>query len=403
MTPGSNDSNAPIEPADGVLTIPVPPRFTADTAPRLEARVRWEGATEVVFDFAACRFLSSAGVRSVLHAHHRLVGSGGRLRVVNLSPDVAGVFDVTGLSRILQLEPASDAAPAPREISIEGQTPISEGVCGECYRIGPEQIVKLYREGVSAAVAEQEKRLARQALVMGIPTAISFEMVTCRGRVGVVYELLEAELFSEVIRREPDAVERHAAMLLDIVRSVHAARRGLEDLPILADRVRRNIESLRGEIPDADVDLLHRRLEEMPGPEHCVHFDLHSSNIMLRRGEPVIIDMGDLSRGSHWYDVALLFMIYGLPELGFSELATGIPVEHGRRLWRVFERLYLEGRGRADRAYFDANRHFLASLRLICAFEIAPARRTRHLQIIREHLLPPMRTTRAGAGGTSTP
>ncbi len=218
----------PIGPVDGVLTIPVPPRFTSETAPRLEARLRFEGVVEAVFDFSECRFLSSAGIRVVLEAHQRLVAAGGRLRVVGLSPDLWGVFEITGLAKILHLERASEPSPLPREISIDGLSPISAGVCGECFRIGPEQIVKLYREGVSASVAEQEKRLARQAFVMGIPTAISFEMVTCRGRVGVVYELLEAELFSEVIRREPEQVEQHAAMLFEIVERVHAAKDGLE-------------------------------------------------------------------------------------------------------------------------------------------------------------------------------
>ncbi len=392
MTAAPIDPADPIAPVAGVLSIPVPQRFTSETAPRLEACLRWEGVVEAVFDFSECRFLSSAGIRVVLEAHHRLVAAGGRLRVVGLSPDLWGVFEITGLAKILHLERASEPSPLPREISIDGLSPISAGVCGECFRIGPEQIVKLYREGVSASVAEQEKQRARQAFVMGIPTAISFEMVACQGRVGVVYELLEAELFSEVIRREPEQVEQHAAMLFEIVERVHAARDGLEELPRLAERMQGNIESLRGDLADADVDLLHRLLEEMPGPEHCVHFDLHSSNIMLRRGEPVVIDMGDISRGSHWFDVALIYLIYGVPELELSMLATGIPVDLGLRLWESFSRRYFEHRDPADRRYFEAHRHFLASLRLIAAFEIAPARREIHLKILRDHLLPGMRS-----------
>lgn len=386
-----SDPTTPVEPIDGVLTVPVPRRFTSETAPRLEARLAWSGASEAVFDFAQCRFISSAGIRTVLEAHHRMEGVGGRVRVVGLSKDVWSVFEITGLATILHLERAPAELPPPREISIDGLSPFSEGVCGECFRLGPEQIVKLYREGVVAAVAEQEKQRARQAFVMGIPTAISFEMVTCRDRVGVVYEFLDAELFSEAIRREPDRVERHAAMLFEVVRSVHAATVGVEDLPLLADRLRSNIESTRGELDDADVDLLLRLLEEMPGPERCVHFDLHSSNIMLRRGEPVIIDMGDLSRGSHWFDLALIYMIYGFAELEFSELATGVPVDLGVRLWEAFAARYFERCDPADRRYFEANRHFLVSLRLIGAFDIAPARRSLHLDIIRKHLLPGMR------------
>ena len=76
MTAAQIDPADPIAPVAGVLTIPVPRRFTEDTVPMLEGRLRWEGAIEAVFDFSECRFLSSAGVRSVLNAHHRLVATG---------------------------------------------------------------------------------------------------------------------------------------------------------------------------------------------------------------------------------------------------------------------------------------------------------------------------------------
>lgn len=381
-----------IRAVDGVLTVPVPARLTERTVPELDARLVWDDVVEAIFDFAGCGFVSSAGIRCVLAAHHRMRESGGRVRVTNLAGDVAGVFEVTGLANILHLEHVGAAERPTREISIDGIEPFSAGVCGECFRIGPEKIVKLYRDGVSPAVAEQEKRLARKAFIMGIPTAISFDMVSCRGRVGVEYEMLDAELFSEVIRREPDDVERYAEMLVEVVGKVHAVGDDLGDLPVLRDRIRDNIESVRGDLPDADVDLLQARLAAVPGEECCVHFDLHSSNIMLRRGRPIIIDMGDLSRGSPWFDVAVVFMIYGVPELGLCELATGIPTEHGLRLWEAFKRRYLADRPEGDREYLEQHGHFLAALRLLCAFEIAPTRKQDFIAMIRDVLLPRMKS-----------
>ncbi|MGA1398818.1 MAG: phosphotransferase [Phycisphaerales bacterium] len=387
--PQASDS---IRALHGTLAVAVPRHLTERSVPGLEARIVWDHTIEAVLDFAACDFVSSAGIRFVLSVHQRMLAAGGRVRVTNLHGDVAGVFEVTGLAQILHLEHVDAEPRPPREISIDGIKPFSAGVCGECFRIGPEKIVKLYRDGVSPAVAEQEKRLARQAFIMGIPTAISFDMVSCRGRVGVEYEMLEAELFSDVIRRDPDDVERYAEMLAEVMGKVHAAGDDLGDLPVLRDRIRDNIESVRGELPDADVDLLQARLAAVPGEECCVHFDLHSSNIMLRRGRPIIVDMGDLSRGSPWFDVAVVFMIYGVPELGLCELATGIPTAHGLRLWEAFKRRYLADRPERDREYLEQHGHFLAALRLLCAFEIAPTRKQDFIAMIRDVLLPRMKS-----------
>ncbi|MGA0172396.1 MAG: hypothetical protein ACO3NL_01970, partial [Phycisphaerales bacterium] len=121
-------------------------------------------------------------------------------------------------------------------------------------------------------------------------------------------------------------------------------------------------------------------------------FDLHSSNIVLRRGQPVIIDLGDLSRGSHWFDVALRFTIYGVPDLGLSKLACGIPVPYGLRLCNAFERRSMADFGSAVRACFEENRFVLASLRLLCAFEIAPARKPWFLETTRTALGPGIRS-----------
>lgn len=65
-----------------------------------------------------------------------------------------------------------------------------------------ETVVKLYNEGVEPHIAEQEKQYARAAFVMGIPTAISYDVVSCGTRSGIVFELLDAELFSAVIRSQ---------------------------------------------------------------------------------------------------------------------------------------------------------------------------------------------------------
>jgi aminoglycoside phosphotransferase (APT) family kinase protein len=119
-----------------------------------------------------------------------------------------------------------------------------------------------------------------------------------------------------------------------------------------------------------------------------VHFDLHSSNIMVQDGELVIIDMGDFSIGSNFFDIGLIYMIYGVPELGMCQLATKIDAARGVEFWESFVAHYFAGRPPEEREFFDANRYFLASLRIVCAISYLPHIRDELIRLVKEVLLP---------------
>jgi hypothetical protein len=85
----------------------------------------------------------------------------------------------------------------------------------------------------------------------------------------------------------------------------------------------------------------------------------------MQNQELIIIDMGDLSIGSYLFDVGLIYLIYGIPELGISQMATKIPVDQGVEFWNCFKDHYFAERSEEERKYFDDNKYFLASLRII--------------------------------------
>ena len=108
----------------------------------------------------------------------------------------------------------------------------------------------------------------------------------------------------------------------------------------------------------SDVGFLLERLRAIPDSENCVHFDLHSSNIMIRKNEALIIDLGDFSIGSYFFDIGLLSFIYGLPELGICEMATKMPSEQGIQLYENFLDSYFVDRPAADFEFFRRNQYF---------------------------------------------
>ena len=88
---------------NGTLTISVGGRLDTNTAPELEAALKFDGATSVVFDFAELEYISSAGLRVLMTAHKTLAAAGGGVKVLNPNEMVRGVFDMTGLSDILEI------------------------------------------------------------------------------------------------------------------------------------------------------------------------------------------------------------------------------------------------------------------------------------------------------------
>lgn len=357
-------------------------RLDASSAPSLASQEWPDEVTTLDLDLDACPFVSSAGLRELLRTQKRMAARQGRVIVTNVSRDVQHILEMTGFSALL------DVRLKRRQISIDGLEPISAGVCGECFQLDTETVVKLYHEGVDPAIAEQEKAFAKAAFVLGIPTAISYDVVECGSRTGIVYEMLDAQLFSAVIRQDVAHLDAHAATLAQVAKTIHATPADATVFPDLKERFRGYIAQMDFFLSAEEIALLQERLERIPDADTCVHFDLHSSNIMIRDGEPVIIDMGDFSRGSYLFDIGLVRTIYGVPELGISELATKIPTATGVALYERFLAHYFADRPRADFEFYQANRDFLALLRLIYTITFLPKMRDACARMIRDILLP---------------
>ena len=90
---------------DGRLTLAVAGRLDTNTAPQLEAEVKLDGVTEVVFDLAGLEYVSSAGLRVFMATHKAMAACGGAMKVRAPNEMVRGVFQITGLDAVFTIEP----------------------------------------------------------------------------------------------------------------------------------------------------------------------------------------------------------------------------------------------------------------------------------------------------------
>lgn len=81
----------------GTITVEIAGTLDSNTAPDLEAKlapILGGSVTDLVFDLAQLRFISSAGLRVLLDAHKRVKGGGGQASFVNMQPQIKEVFEI---------------------------------------------------------------------------------------------------------------------------------------------------------------------------------------------------------------------------------------------------------------------------------------------------------------------
>jgi anti-anti-sigma factor len=82
-------------------------RLDTVTAPDLEKQLSsymQANGVDLVLDCEKMEYVSSAGLRIILTLHKMLTSKGGKFTLRNLNKEVRNVFDMTGFSRILNIE-----------------------------------------------------------------------------------------------------------------------------------------------------------------------------------------------------------------------------------------------------------------------------------------------------------
>ncbi len=284
------------------MTIELKGRIDSSNAAEVERRILEQtGANdgELVLDAGGLDYISSAGLRVIL----RLKKANADTKVINCKPEVYDIFDMTGFTEIL------DIAKAYRVLSVEGCEIIGEGANGTVYRTDPDTIVKVYSSPDSLEDIHRERELARKAFVMGIPTAIPYDVVKVGDLYGSVFELLNAKSFSQLIN-EGISVDSLAKQSVDILKTIHSTIMSDGELPQKKTEALRWAETSAKHLPEEIGDKLKRMFSEIPETKNMLHGDYHIKNIMQQNGENLLIDMDTLSMGHPIFELAAVFSAY---------------------------------------------------------------------------------------------
>ena len=284
-------------------------------------------------DAGQLEYISSSGLRILLMLAKRFK----QFRITEVNPEVYDVLSMTGFTKMMTVERAL------RQLSVDGCEVIGVGGVGTVFRLNDDTIIKVFREGTTMDEVRKEITMSKEAFVMGMPTAISFDMVRVGSQYGLVYELLHAQTLSACLKQSPERVDELARKYAGLFRQMHAIQVPADSsVPDALEHERNQVLHIRRYFPQEKIDLLLQLLDTVPASNRLLHLDLQAKNAMIQNEELMLIDMGEVGYGHPILDLAHAYSAM-VSLVGDYDKIIGIPRELGTELWNRAIDYYFEG------------------------------------------------------------
>ena len=289
----------------------------------------------VICDAADLEYISSAGLRVLLHIRKNAPD----MKIINAGTEVYEILDMTGFTQMITVEKAY------RTVSIEGAEEIGRGANGTIYRIDQDNVVKVYNNADALEDIKHEREVARIALVLGIPTAISYDIVKVGDSYGSVFELLNARSFSKILANEPEKTDWCVREFTDLMEKIHGTLVPKGQLPDIKETAVGWAEFLKDYLPKEPWEKLVSMMKAVPQDDHMIHGDYHTKNVELVGDEVLLIDMDTLAVGHPVFELGSIYNAF----IGFSEYDheniksfQGFDFETASTFWNKVLRAYLK-------------------------------------------------------------
>ena len=300
---------------NGVLTVYLAGRIDTNNANEAQAEidsiVKANEYEQLVLDFDQLNYLSSAGLRVIL----KLKKENKNLKIVEVIPEVYEVFDTTGFTEMMDIEKGY------RHYCSDGWEKIGEGANGIVFRMDPETIVKCFKNSDALPEIERERKLAREAFVHGVPTAIPYDVVKVGNSYGTVYELLNAKSLAKMLAADnsDESIDKCVDIFVDLLKQIHSTEVYADFIPNQNEIGIAWVGFLKEYLPEDTWNKLHNLVTSLPQCNTMLHGDYHIKNVMVQDDEALLIDMDTISYGSIIYEFGSVYNAFK----GFAEVDPG--------------------------------------------------------------------------------
>lgn len=287
------------------------------------------GQGTVTFDFEKLEYISSAGLRVLLKLARSEKGN--RPRIINASGEIYEILEDTGFVKIFEVSKQM------KKYSTDGFQLIGRGTNGEVYRVDRENIIKVFQKTTPLEDINRERNLAQQALIEGIPTAISYSVVMADDRYGILFELIDADSLSATFKGKPDEYDLYVEKYISLFKKIHSIKGTPDKFTNIKDVYHTAIDYCADYYSEEELCKLRALVDSVPETETLIHGDYHPNNIMVQNGGLILIDMGDMTLGHPIFDfLATAATQVNLVKLSpeYAEFHTRMPAELITKTWR---------------------------------------------------------------------
>ena len=287
---------------------------------------------KLVLDLENLRYISSAGLRVVLKLKQQYDVS-----VINASLEVYDVFQMTGFTNMMSVQKAL------RKIDVSHAEVIGEGFFSTVYRLDKDTIVKVFNRTSDPEQIGRELHLAKEAFVLGVPTAISFDIVRAGDKLGVCFEMLDCMSLKTALLTDKSHYQEYLEKYAALLKKINTTECFNEEIPDIKKKYFEKVEKIKPYLEEKYYLKAKQLVESIEDRKTFVHGDCHFKNIMVQNGELLLIDMDTLSVGHPIFELAAIYAPYcafNEDDPGNSERFFGIKDEEAVHLYNSLLELY---------------------------------------------------------------
>ena len=294
-------------------------------------------------DFAGLRYVSSAGLRIILKLKQKYDD----VHIKEASLEVYDVLSMTGFVNIM------DVSKALKVVDVKGAEVIGEGFFSTVYRLDKDTIVKVFKRTSDEHQIERELKLAKQAFVAGVPTAISFDIVKVGDKLGVRFEMLDCMSLKNAFVKYPERYNDLLDRYVKLLKKINTTECYDPIIPDVKKFYLQKVKEIKPYLEEKDAQKCLDLIESIPDRMTFVHGDCHFKNIMVQGDDFLLIDMDTLSRGHPIFELAALrapYVAFEEDDPGNNERFLGVSAAFSMTLYNRIINLYF---GNEDQAIKD--------------------------------------------------
>src|SRR5262249_7737582 len=157
---------------------------------------------------------------------------------------------------------------------------IGEGAAADVHAWAPDQVVKLFKPGVSRRLSWHEAQKTDAIFATGAPAPEVFGTVILEGRFGMVLSRFAGPTLFQLTRTGAVTRGQAGAILAALGRAIHKTPPS-PDVVSLRDWVDAWLQGSSGRLPQHIATGVRALIERLPPGDALCHGDLHPANVIM--------------------------------------------------------------------------------------------------------------------------